>query len=82
MSGDESKDRTPDSASGAAAPKKVATFLMLTFLLSSVIYYLVTTSFAVDNMQVLIVLLMWCPGVAAIATRLIYQRNLNGFGFS
>jgi hypothetical protein len=25
--------------------------------------------------------LMWCPALAAIATRLLFQRNLRGFGW-
>jgi membrane protease YdiL (CAAX protease family) len=76
--GKEAPEHTPD----ASAPKKVATFLVFTFLLSSVFYYLITTSFAADHMEILIWSLMWCPGVSAIATRLLFQKNLNGCGFS
>ncbi|MFZ8499146.1 hypothetical protein ACO1NC_14295, partial [Staphylococcus aureus] len=25
--------------------------------------------------------LMWCPGIAALVTALIFQRNLKGFGW-
>lgn len=28
-----------------------------------------------------VALLIWCPGLAAIATRLLFQRNLRGFGW-
>ncbi|MGV8176246.1 MAG: CPBP family intramembrane glutamic endopeptidase [Candidatus Bilamarchaeaceae archaeon] len=57
------------------AQKEVITFLVLTFALSAILYYLVMADPAYTTV------LMWCPAVSAVATRLYWQRNLDGFGF-
>ena len=63
------------------AKKKILTYLLLAFALSSIFYYLIL-SHDKGKMSTLPVLgLMWCPGVAGLATRLIYQRNLRGIGW-
>jgi uncharacterized protein len=67
-------------------PKRVVcAYLLLTFALSSIFWYLIIVKppFAVETglLRHTIFLLMWCPAVAAVATRLIFQRNLDGFGF-
>ena len=67
-------------------PKRVvAAYLVLTFALSSVFWYLIVArpQWAVDwgILRHVMFLLMWCPAVAAVATRLAFQRNLDGFGF-
>jgi membrane protease YdiL (CAAX protease family) len=65
----------------AEARKKILTYLLLTFVLSGFFYWLILTADK-GKLQTLPVLgLMWCPGVAAIVTRLIYQRNLRGMGW-
>ena len=66
-------------------PKRVvAVYLALTFALSSVFWYIIAVRppVAVETglLRHAIFLLMWCPAVAAIATRLLFQRNLDGFG--
>lgn len=68
-------------------PKRVVcAYLALTFVLSSIFWYLILAKpqFAVDSglLRHSVFLLMWCPAVAAIATRLYFQRNLDGFGFT
>src|SRR5436305_2465021 len=63
------------------AKKMVLTYLFLAFALSSVFYYLILGP-GKGKLGTLTVLgLMWCPGVAAFATRLIYQGNLRGIGW-
>jgi membrane protease YdiL (CAAX protease family) len=63
----------------------VAAYLILVFALSSIFWYIIAArpQFAVDTglLRQSITLLMFCPAVAAIATRLAFQRNLEGFGF-
>lgn len=62
--------------------KRIITFLLLTFTLSAVFYALIISNGTMQAAGGLYVLgMMWCPGIAAMATRLIYQRNLRGFGW-
>lgn len=62
----------------------VPTFVILTFLLSSLFWYLIAETPAIaDNATRLLlytISAMWCPTVAAVLTRLYFQRNLKGFG--
>lgn len=57
---------------------EIFTFLILTFSLSSIFYYLITSGKASDGIAFG---LMWCPGIAAIVTRLIYHKNIGGLGW-
>lgn len=62
--------------------RSLLTFLPLTFLLSSIFYYLISTRGGMGAGSGLYVVgLMWCPGIAAIITRLLYRRNLRGMGW-
>jgi uncharacterized protein len=63
------------------AKKKILTYLLLAFALSSVFYWLILVGAKGKSGELLVFGLMWCPGVAAIATRLAYQRNLRGMGW-
>ena len=63
------------------ARKEVVLFLALTLCLSTVFYYLIPKAQTNSDALLLTALLMWCPAVAAILTRLHYQKNLDGFGF-
>lgn len=63
------------------AKKKVLTYLLLAFALSSIFYYLLLAPGHGALGNLLVLGLMWCPGVAALATRLIYQGNLRGIGW-
>lgn len=61
------------------ARKQVLTYLVLAFALSSFFYVPMIQSGRMS--QLLIFGLMWSPGVAALVTRLVYQRNLRGIGW-
>ena len=58
--------------------KKIGVFLLLTLVLSSIFYYL---SISKGSIQGYSLGLMWCPGVAAIITQLIFQHSLHGMGW-
>lgn len=62
------------------AKKKILTYLLLAFALSSIFYYLILSP-GKGKMGMLVMGLMWSPGVAGLATRLIYQGNLRGIGW-
>jgi membrane protease YdiL (CAAX protease family) len=61
---------------------RVAVFLLLTFALSSIFYYLIISARTLGAAGGLYVIaLMWCPGLAALATTLAYEGNLRGLGW-
>lgn len=62
-----------------AARRKLWTYLVLTLAFSSVFYWLIIAAGSLSAGYVLP--LMWSPGVAALLTRLIHQRNLRGEGW-
>jgi membrane protease YdiL (CAAX protease family) len=61
---------------------KVGTFLGLTFGLSAIFWALIINagSLAVHG-GAYVLALMWCPGMSALITRLIFQRNLRSEGW-
>jgi membrane protease YdiL (CAAX protease family) len=62
--------------------KKVIVYLVLTFTLCIPFYYYIISTGEVEaDGGIYVIGLMWCPGVAALLTRLIYQRNLRGMGW-
>lgn len=61
------------------ARRQVLTYLVLAFALSSFFYVPMIQSGRMS--QLLILGLMWSPGVAGLVTRLVYQRNLRGIGW-
>jgi membrane protease YdiL (CAAX protease family) len=62
---------------------ELATFLLLTFALSSIFYVLFAHAKTLSAGNGLYVgMLMWCPGVSALATRLIFQHNVRGEGWT
>jgi membrane protease YdiL (CAAX protease family) len=62
---------------------ELATFLALTFALSSIFYVLFAHAKTLSAGNGLYVgMLMWCPGVSALATRLIFQHNVRGEGWT
>jgi len=62
--------------------KKVVAFLVLTFAFSTPFYFLIISAGTVNVAGGLYVAaIMWCPGVAALLTRLFFQRNLRGIGW-
>ena len=62
--------------------KELATFLILTFALSS-IFYVILGSAKTLNLGggIYVLMLMWCPGTSALITRLIFQHNVKGEGW-
>ena len=62
----------------SVSTKKIWLFLFLTFALSSIFYYFIILSGTIKGYSTG---LMWCPGVAAIITQLVFQRNLRGLGW-
>jgi membrane protease YdiL (CAAX protease family) len=62
------------------AVQKAVTFLGLT-LLFSLVFYRPIIRVGIAHSGFLVLGLMWCPGTAAIVTRLLYQRNLRGIGW-
>ncbi|HMA02754.1 MAG: CPBP family intramembrane glutamic endopeptidase [Gemmatimonas sp.] len=62
---------------------ELATFLLLTFGLSTGFYIFFAHAKTLNVAGGLFVgMLMWCPGVSALVTRLIFQRNVRGEGWA
>lgn len=69
-------------SSDDSARKKVLVFLVLTFALSTPFYFRIISAGTVNVAGGLYVAgIMWCPGLAALLTRLLFQRNLYGMGW-
>ncbi len=61
---------------------EIATFLLLTLGLSSIFYWIVLRAGTLSvGGGLLVAGLMWCPGIAAMATTAWYRRNLRGLGW-
>jgi membrane protease YdiL (CAAX protease family) len=61
---------------------ELTTFLALTFALSAIFWWLIIDAGSLGAHGGLYVLaLMWCPGVSALVTRLIFQHDLRGEGW-
>ena len=61
----------------AKTKKSILTFLVICFALSSVFYYMIIVAGILEATYAL----MWCPGIAAIITSLIYHRKENAMMF-
>ena len=62
--------------------KPIALFLLITFLLSSIFYYLIIDAGTLAAGGGIYVLgLMWCPGIAALFTLVILKRSLKELGW-
>jgi membrane protease YdiL (CAAX protease family) len=59
---------------------KIVLFLALTILFSGLVYWRILTPGSNAGFGS-VIMLMWCPGIAALLTRLITQRNLRGEGW-
>lgn len=59
--------------------KKILVFVFITFALSSIFYYFIISSGSIQGYSTF---LMWCPGVAALITQLIFQGNFRDLGWS
>jgi CAAX protease family protein len=61
---------------------EVGIFLGLTFGLSAIFWALIINAGSLGvHGGAYVLALMWCPGVSALITRLIFQRNLRGEGW-
>ena len=61
---------------------ELTTFLVLTFALSAVFYWLIIRAGSLGaNGGLYVLALMWSPGVSALITCLVFQRNLRGIGW-
>lgn len=73
-------DSSMESSTSTRAP--LITFLVLTFGLSAIFYWLIISAGSLGAHGGLFVFaLMWCPGVSALLTRLIFQHNVRGEGW-
>ena len=64
--------------------RAIITYLIIVFSISTIFYILYTAAVAAHDKSramLYIMLLMWCPATSAIATGLIYNRNIRGFGW-
>jgi len=62
--------------------KEVGTFLGFTFGLSAIFWALIISAGSLGvHGGIYVLALMWCPGVSALITRLIYQHNVRGEGW-
>lgn len=72
----------PQHTHTGGAWREIITFLLLTLGLSSIFYYKIIAAGDLEAAGALLILgLMWCPGVAALITRFAFQRNLRGLGW-
>ena len=62
--------------------KEIITYVILTFSLSLIGYYLVINSKVIGISPFIAMLcLMWCPALSAIITSLAYEKNIRGIGW-
>ncbi len=65
------------------ALKRIITFLILTLLLSAIFWALIFQAGGTQAFGGAYTLgLMWCPGIAALVTTFVFQRNLRELGWS
>jgi len=62
--------------------QRIITFLLLTFALSAIFWVLIGRVGQLSAGQMYILGLMWSPGIAALLTTFIFQRNLRGLGWA
>jgi membrane protease YdiL (CAAX protease family) len=58
--------------------RKIAIFLTITFLLTAAVYAVVIPA---GTLGLMVVALMWAPGIAALVTQLITMRSVAGLGW-
>jgi membrane protease YdiL (CAAX protease family) len=63
--------------------QKTITYIVITFILSSIFYYLIISSGSLAAMGGIYAAgLMWCPGIAALTTQVLYHDNVRDLGWS
>lgn len=60
------------------AMRKVSTFLLLTFVISSYSYY---SMYIFGNEKDVALTFMWAPGIAAILTKVLHNEKINDLGW-
>ena len=64
------------------AKSKIFCFVVLTLLFSSISWYTIISAGSMEKAGFLAAVgVMWCPGLAALLTQLLFNRNLRGFGW-
>ena len=64
------------------ASKRIATYLIIVFAVSSIFYVLVHRNGGLSGTgQFYVIPLMWTPAIAALITTFIFQRNVRGLGW-
>jgi membrane protease YdiL (CAAX protease family) len=72
----------PPGSAVEPVSRKIAVFLLLTFGSSSLFYYLIVSQGGIHKRGGLLAFpLMWCPGISAIVTQLVFSRGLRGMGW-
>jgi uncharacterized protein len=71
--------RYPQDLSNRTKIGRIVTFLALTFGLSTIFYVKIATGG--EGIDPWVLPLMFCPGVSAILTKLVFDRNLKGLGW-
>lgn len=62
--------------------KRIGTFLVITFLLSAIFWGVIWQAGSTKvGGGILTLALMWCPGIAALVTTLIFQHNVRRLGW-
>jgi uncharacterized protein len=61
--------------------KKIWLFIGLTFLFSIVFYAILLSAESMHDVGWAVTALMWCPGVSAIITSLIYYKSIKNLGW-
>ncbi|WP_242220328.1 CPBP family intramembrane glutamic endopeptidase [Bacillus cereus group sp. BfR-BA-01380] len=61
--------------------KKIFTYLTLIVLLTGYSYYAIISKGTLKGNEGYVFELMWAPAIAAFLTKLIYDKNIKGFGF-
>ena len=70
------------SESSRRTVQKTITYIVITFILSSVFYYLIISSGSLAEMGGFYVAgLMWCPGIAALATQIVHHDSVRDLGW-
>jgi len=61
--------------------REILVFLLLTLATSAIFWTIIVGRGGLEHSGALVVGLMWCPGVAGLATQLWFRRTLRGLGW-
>lgn len=59
-------------------PKKIVTFVLITFAISSISYYIMIST---GSTRDVVLIWMWSPAIAAILTQLVFRDSIRDFGW-